>query len=160
MNKKRSNPRSEKALMFVGNPEALTPTMKQLGGSQSDDWTLVLVNQAIHTLWRAPDKGFQERQERATAAALVGISPKDEIEGMIAAQLLAAHNASMECYRRAMIPQQSFESRRENLNQANKLSRTYSTLLEALNRHRGNGAEGNGEARPRACRWPRGRGLG
>jgi hypothetical protein len=79
---------------------------------------------------------------------------------MIAAQLLAAHNASMECYRRAMIPQQSFESRRENLNQANKLSRTYSTLLEALNRHRGNGAEGNGGARPRACRWPSGRGLG
>jgi hypothetical protein len=32
MNTKRSNPRSEKGLMFVGNPEALTPTMKQLGG--------------------------------------------------------------------------------------------------------------------------------
>ena len=60
---------------------------------------------------------------------------------MIAAQLLAAHNASMECYRRAMIPQQSLEGRRENLNQANKLSRTYATLLEALNRHRGKGQQ-------------------
>jgi hypothetical protein len=30
---------------------------------------------------------------------LVGIGPKDEIEGMIAAQLLAARNAAMECYR-------------------------------------------------------------
>lgn len=47
----------------------------------------------------------------------------------------------MECYARTMIPQQSFESRRENLNQANKLSRTYSTLLEALNRHRGKGQQ-------------------
>ena len=28
-------------------------------------------------------------------------------------------------------------ARSENLSQANKLSRTYSTLLEALNRHRG-----------------------
>jgi len=40
-----------------------------------------------------------------------------------------------------MIGEQSFEGRRENLNQANKLSRTYSTLLEALNRHRGKGSQ-------------------
>ena len=36
-----------------------------------------------------------------------------------------------------MIGEQSFEGRRENLNQANKLSRSFSTLLDALNRHRG-----------------------
>ncbi len=60
---------------------------------------------------------------------------------MIAAQLLAAHNAAMECYRRAMLGEQTFEGRRENLNQANKLSRTYATLLEALNRHRGKGQQ-------------------
>ena len=60
---------------------------------------------------------------------------------MIAAQLVACHNASMECYRRAMIGEQTFEGRRENLNQANKLSRTYSTLLESLNRHRGKGQQ-------------------
>src|SRR5262245_29779600 len=47
----------------------------------------------------------------------------------------------MECYRRAMHGEQSFEGRRENLNQANKLSRTYSTLLETLNRHRGKGQQ-------------------
>ena len=141
MSTEKSNPCGGKGMMYVSNPEALSPTMKQLGGSQSDDWNLVLANQVINTLWHVPEKGFQERQESATAAALVGISPRDEIEGMIAAQLLAAHYASMECFRRAMIPQQSFEGRRENLNQANKLSRTYSTLLEALNRHRGKGQQ-------------------
>ena len=41
-------------------------------------------------------------------------------------------NAMMECYRRAMIAEQTLEGRRENLNQANKLSRTYATLIEAL----------------------------
>src|SRR5262249_23040191 len=50
-------------------------------------------------------------------------------------------NASMECYRRGMIPEQSFEGWRENLTQANQLSRTFSTVLEALNRHRGKGAQ-------------------
>jgi hypothetical protein len=40
-----------------------------------------------------------------------------------------------------MIQGQSFEGRREALNQSNKLSRTYTTLLEALNRHRGKGQQ-------------------
>jgi hypothetical protein len=56
---------------------------------------------------------------------------------MIAAQLIAAHNATMECYRRAMIGEQTLEGRRDNLSQANKLSRTYAVLLDALNRYRG-----------------------
>jgi hypothetical protein len=36
---------------------------------------------------------------------------------------------------------QTLEGRRENLNQANKLARTYATLIEALNRHRGKGQQ-------------------
>jgi hypothetical protein len=87
------------------------------------------------------DEKTRDSQRSATVSALVGMAPKDEMEGMLAAQLLAAHNASMECYRRAMLREQTFEGRRENLAQANKLSRTYATLLEALNRHRGKGQQ-------------------
>ena len=47
----------------------------------------------------------------------------------------------MECYRRAMLREQTFEGHRENLSQANKLSRTYAVLLDALNRHRGKGQQ-------------------
>jgi hypothetical protein len=47
----------------------------------------------------------------------------------------------MECYRRAMHSEQTFEGRRENLNQANKLSRSYAVLVEALNHHRGKGQQ-------------------
>ena len=83
----------------------------------------------------------RDKQLSATVAALIGIAPKDELEGMMAAQLVAAHNAAMECYRRAMIGEQTLEGRRENLAQANKLSRTYAALLEALNRHRGKGQQ-------------------
>lgn len=60
---------------------------------------------------------------------------------MLASQLPASHYAAMECYRRAMNPDQSFEGRHENLNQANKLSRTHTMLLDALNRHRGKGGQ-------------------
>ena len=138
----KKHPTDQKAMTVVGNPESLEPALKCVGGSQSDTWNNILVNQMLNTLWVAHSSGeTRDRQYSATAAALVGIGPKDEIEGMIAAQLLAAHNATMECYRRAMIEEQSFEGRRENLNQANKLSRTYAILLDALNRHRGKGQQ-------------------
>jgi hypothetical protein len=71
---------------------------------------------------------------------LNGIEPKDKPEGMMAPQLVAAYNA-MECYRRAMIDEQNPEARRENLAYAGKLSRSFATLLEALNRHRGQGQQ-------------------
>ena len=74
-------------------------------------------------------------------AALVGIGPKDEIEGMIAAQLIATHYAAMECYRRAMGSDQTFEGRHENLRQATKLTRASAALVDALNRHRGKGQQ-------------------
>ena len=116
--------------------------LKKIGGSKNDDWNNILANQAVATLWlKNSDIECAKKQRSATVAALIGISPRDEFEGMIAAQLIACHNASMECYRRAMIGEQTFEGRRENLSQANKLSRTYTTLLEALNRHRGKGQQ-------------------
>src|SRR4029078_12387304 len=81
------------------------------------------------------------RERHAAVDALMGIKPGDELEGLIAAQLIAAHNAAMECYRRAMLGEQTFEGRRENLSQANKLSRTYAVLLDALNPRRGKGQQ-------------------
>ena len=129
-------------MISTKDPTQQPGRLKLIGGSASDDWNNVLANQTLKTVWTAhSDDEVQERQRNATVAALVGIGPRDETEGMIGAQLLAAHNAAMECYRRAMIKEQSFEGRRENLNQASKLSRTYTSLLEALNRHRGKGQQ-------------------
>jgi hypothetical protein len=118
------------------------PELKRLGGSQSDDWNKVIANQTMNALPIAgANEGDASAETKAAIVGLVGIEPKDELEGMIAAQLLAGHNAAMECYRRAMLPNQDFVFRRENLNQAGKLSRTFATLLEALNRHRGKGQQ-------------------
>jgi hypothetical protein len=117
--------------------------LKAIGGSMSDEWNSNLANETIRTLWYFEDSDPEvvKKQQLAAINALTGIAPRDECEGMMAAQLVACHHASMECYRRAMIPEQTFEGRHENLNQANKLSRTYAALLEALNRHRGKGAQ-------------------
>jgi hypothetical protein len=134
--------RCQGCTVVVNHPDDLKGTLKLIGGSRSDRWNNILANQAVETLWlKNSDKAAHDQQYGATVAALVGIRPRDELEGMLAAQLLAAHNAAMECYRRAMIGEQTFEGRRENLSQANKLSRTYAVLLDALNRHRGKGQQ-------------------
>ena len=72
-------------------------------------------------------------------AILIGAKPQSELEGMLLAQMIACHSAAMECYRRAMLPEQSFEVWQAQVGAAGKLSRTYAALLEALGRHRGKG---------------------
>jgi hypothetical protein len=142
MTGKKTAKETKPSTVVANDPDDLKGTLKNIGGSRSDHWNNILANQTVQALWlKHSDPETRDRQYSATVAALVGIGPKDELEGMMAAQLIAAHNAAMECYRRAMIGEQTFEGRRENLAQANKLSRTYATLLEALNRHRGKGQQ-------------------
>jgi hypothetical protein len=142
MSAKKRTPDKNATTIGANDPDVLKGALKLMGGSQFDDWNSILADQTLTTLWLAHSKKeTRDRQYSATFAALVGIGPKDEIEGMIAAQLLAAHNAAMECYRRAMIGEQTFAGWREGLSQANKLSRTYAVLLDALNRYRGKGQQ-------------------
>src|ERR1700738_1704610 len=65
-------------------------TLKRIGGSKSDDWNHVLGNQTLQSLWiKHSDMEVRQRQHNAAIAGLIGIAPQDEIEGMIAAQLIA-----------------------------------------------------------------------
>lgn len=113
-----------------------------LGGSSDDSRNLIFIHQIVNTLWVKNSSAAEQIDlVNGAVAALAGIGPTDEVEGQIAAQMIAAHNAAMECYRRAMLNEQSFEGRKENLTQANKLSRTHITLVEALNKHRGKGQQ-------------------
>ncbi len=142
MTRRKLTKSSEPTTVIVNDPEDRKGTLRTLGGSRSDHWNSVVADQALQTLWlKNSDEADRSRRMSATVAGLAGIGPMDELEGMMAAQLIAAHNAAMECYRRAMLGEQTFEGRRENLNQASKLSRTWATLLEALNRHRGKGQQ-------------------
>jgi hypothetical protein len=140
---KKAKPVSEPSVRIaVGDPAHLRGEFKRMGGSQSDDWNNRIVTDTAAALWlKNSDETTKVSQMTGAIAALVGIGPKDELEGMMGAQLIASHSAAMECYRRAMIGEQTFVGRQENLNHANKLSRTFTMLLDALNRHRGKGQQ-------------------
>ena len=102
-----------------------------------------LINQVHDTLWLPKELSDEERMVRIQSAIsmLQGIKPTDEIEGMLAAQMVSTHNAAMECFRRAMIQGQTFEGQDQNMKHANKLISIYSRQIEVLNKHRGKGQQ-------------------
>lgn len=127
---------------YAYDPKAQKGELKGIGGSMADDWNMAVVNQAMGTVYRKNLTDQQQAEaQHSVINAMAGITPRDEFEGMLSAQLIASHNVAMECYRRAMIPEQALHFRQENLNQANKLTRSYAVLLDTLDRHRGKGQQ-------------------
>lgn len=84
---------------------------------------------------RRPDQGNLSFM----VSMLKNIAPKDSLEAMLAAQMVSIHVASMRCACRLActddVPQQESLSRT-----LTRLARTYAAQMEALNRHRSNGA--------------------
>jgi hypothetical protein len=125
-------------------PQAIeiTEPRHPTSGSTSSDFTQTLLDQVYASLWTEhSDAKTRGNQIRAALTALLGMEPRDELEGMLCAQLVASHNATMECYRRAMIGGQTLECRRDNLNQASKLSRIFVAQMDAFDRRRGKGQQ-------------------
>ncbi len=113
---------------------------RAMGGSEVDAFNGLVGAQALNSLWTA--RSSQEdfaAQRMATIAAMTGVRPRNEVEGMLAAQMWATHSAAMECFRRAMLKEQSFECWREQVSLGGKLVRSFAALVEALDRHRGKG---------------------
>jgi hypothetical protein len=126
----------------LDDPKEWKGEFRAVGGSLNDPFNNLIVDQTAQSLWIADlEPARRDQHFGAAMAALAGTQPQSEIEGMVAAQMVAAHAATMECYRRAMVPTQTTEVRAMNLSMANKSSRTFAALLEALNRHRGKGGK-------------------
>jgi hypothetical protein len=70
------------------------------------------------------------------------IGARDPIEAMLAVQMVATHEAALECFRRAALTEQTFAGRELGLKYGDKLVRSFAALTDALNRHRA-----------RASRW-------
>ena len=112
-------------------------------GTNDPELAQRLLNEIYETLWMPAEMSEEERfrRVRAAIAAMRGIKPQDEIEGMLATQMVATHAAAMECLRRSMIQKQSFDGRDNNLRHAAKLLSIFAKQLETLNRNRGKGQQ-------------------
>jgi hypothetical protein len=92
--------------------EAEPMPLRTIGGSTSDRFNNTLIDSMAKAGWFPPNRTDEDRARQLFVAVkgLQAFAPTDEIEAMIAAQAMAAHHASMECSRRAMLHEQQFES--------------------------------------------------
>lgn len=112
-------------------------------GTDDPELSQRLLNQIYETLWMPAELSEEDRIQlvQSAVAALRGIKPQDAVEGMLATQMVATHNAAIECLRRSMIQQQTFEGRESSLRHAAKLLSIYAKQIETLNRNRGKGQQ-------------------
>ncbi len=101
------------------------------------------MQQALDLLAVLPVSSDEQRKLAAEAAAhrLLGIAPRDPIEAMMATQMFALHNATVDCARRAGLPGQNSGVRRDELNLAQKTSRAFAQLADTLDRRRRGGSQ-------------------
>jgi len=107
----------------------------ELCGSKSKSFGLAIMNQLGGAC------GVRQDGDDVLLSVLEnikGIAPKDTIEGLLAIQMIATHYAAMNSLGRAT---QRSEIRHENINAANKLIRSFTMQMEALNRYRGKGQQ-------------------
>jgi len=85
-------------------------------------------------------KPYSEEEINGVLAAMHSINPNDEIEAMLASQMVATHFAAMRSMR-ALKNSDTVAAQDSNGNIAIKLMRTYTAQMEALNRYRGKGQQ-------------------
>jgi len=114
--------------------------LKLMGGSEWPEFNRALLHATVATIPNQ-DPDAVSLHIAATSAALAAFKPADEIEGMIAAQAVALHHVSMECFRRAMLPGQMSDVASKLRKDGANLARAMTEMLDALDRKRGKGPQ-------------------
>jgi hypothetical protein len=114
--------------------------LQQVFGTISTDFAGMMLGELADAVTTDRDT-IDEKTLNGSLGALHGINPGDEVEAMLAAQMVATHLAAMECLRWARAPGQTFEGRDMNLRHATKLTRTYTMQVESLKRYRSKGEQ-------------------
>ena len=112
-------------------------------GSKNNAFHMARIAEIQSSLWLHEGMSKEDRLNHTVAALNMfsELKPQNGLEGMLATQMVATHSAAMECFRRAMLPEQTAEGRDLNLKNANKLVQTFARQMEVLDKHRGKGQQ-------------------
>lgn len=143
MGRKKNVPSTQSSQAIMDPKENGEGKLKRVGGSMSDKFNNKVAHEAMNALW-LPERGDCEKEQetmQAVVDAMGGIAPQDELEGMLATQLCAAHSASMENHRRAFLAGLTIEEKKLFMLAGDRASRTFVALSDSLNKHRGKGQQ-------------------
>lgn len=131
------------ALDRVESGDAHKNRINTATGTTSKKAQIELISHVLGAMGMLKSLSDAEKLEkyRFAMAMLEGIAPTDELEGMLAAQMVATHSAAMECFRRAALPNQPQQARAFNLQQAKSLLSIYTRQVEVIDKRRGRGQQ-------------------
>ncbi len=135
--------KQEGAVVDMGSPHAdqagWFAQMQDTFGTRSSDFTLAGINWLANA---AAERGkpLSERTTNAALAIVAAAAPANEMEALLAVQMFAAHDLSMELMRRAK-QSESLRAVAEYGTLATKLSRTMTSQIEALGKLRRGGEQ-------------------
>ena len=117
--------------------------LEHYSGSKSREFTNRLLNATIDTAWlpNLEDVEAKSLQARVTLDLLEAFRPTNAVEGMLAAQAIAMHYGAMECFRRAMVPDQPSDTAARLRKDGANLARGMVDMTEAIERRRGKGPQ-------------------
>ena len=128
------------------NDPLLAVKMSEVLGTADPDLQGHLLDQIVQTFRGTASSEGADNEATATAAnktmaILNGIQPQDELEGLLAAQMISVHNMAMRTMGLAMLGGQTFEGKKSNVNYATKMLRTFIAQMETLKRYRTGGQQ-------------------
>ena len=148
MAKKRpSEPKALQVSAAESQPSPTSPAPVQSGstfaaatGSKHELAQAQLLLGVLDATRISKDPKLLEEQVAVAVALLQGIKPQGELEGMLAAQMVATHMAAMDCLASAA-RSDTLQYKDMCLRHAEKLLVVYVRQLEALDKHRGKGQQ-------------------
>jgi hypothetical protein len=117
---------------------------KDIGGGDAENWNIRQMQLILSALPGASARDKKNAGEigSAVVSGIMDLQPKDPVEGMLMSQIVVAHEAALDMYRRGWSqPPEYFEARCRYLQMADKAQRTVAILTERLDRHRGAGQQ-------------------
>jgi len=110
-----------------------------LSGTANARFADRLAYQVATCQWLPRESAARQHAEQATSAiaALKALAPANAVEGMLATQMVAAHNASLDLLQQAMADAQPARAIEERTRQYARLSEVFLRQLDRFMRQRG-----------------------
>lgn len=115
--------------------------LQPFAGSKNHHFNNVLIGEVLRVVNHSGSEADVATTLGAITSAMAAFHPKDEIEGMLAAQATAMHFGAMECFRKAASPNRHPDVASKLRKDGANLSRGMTDMIEALDRKRGKGPQ-------------------
>lgn len=136
--------KTKKSITGLASEEKITSAKyKEMTGVTAQQDFMLKLREISNLLWH-PSNATPEERDHKIARALElyeGLNPTDSLEGMLALQMIATHDAGLECLRRAAIPEQHVDIKDMYLKHAQKLLDLHLKQVATLDKRRGKGQQ-------------------